>query len=566
MRWAPVVLAGVAVAVSAQEAARPVTVRVDAVVTDRAGRPLLDLKAAEFELKAAGAVQPIGSVELRRAGPEPAAGRTLALFLDEFHVGAGANTDRVRHAALEFVDRHLRPGDRVIVMKPLDSQLAIEPSSDPAAWRRAVETFDGRAGDYAPRTPFEEQYIGRAPELVRSSRAQIVTSALRALVLRLGELSSGRSAVAFVTEGFAAGGRAERERRLPDFEAVVRLANRGRVAVYSLSPSTAAEEPAGGDSVVSRLRRLAADTGGESAAGDGLSPALARLSRDLDGFYVITFTPAQPAEGRYQRLELSTTRRGAVVRTGAGFWTPVSADTLAKREPPPRPVRTLKRSPLIASWIGLTRLGDGTMRLRVTWEPSRRAAGGARRDVSHVVVRAARAGGSDALFERTIAESQLAEAIVPAGRVELDLTVLDAKGQVLDREARDVDVPDPDGARVTTLAPEIIRARTLREFEAARVNPAATPTPQREFRRSDRLIVRAPAVASTTRAVTVSARLLNRWGQPMRELQPVEGPGAGIVQFELPLAWLATGEYELELRTRQGTSEASQRIPVKVVG
>lgn len=566
MRWLPVAIAGVITAVAAQEAPRPATIRVEAVVTDSAGRPLLDLKPADFELKASGAVQPLASVDLRRASADPAVPRTLALFLDEFHVSAGESADRARRTALEFVDRHVRPGDRLIVMKPLDSQLTIEASSDPASWRQAIDSFEGRAGDFTPRTPFEEQYIGRAPELVRTSRAQIVTSALRAVVVRLGELSSGRSALAFVSEGFADRGRGDREQRLPDLQAVVRLANRAHVAVYSLNPSTAPEEPGDGETVAARLRKLAADTGGETAAGDGLPPALSRMSRDLDSYYVLTFAPTQTAEGRYQRLELTTKRRGAVVRTSAGFWTPISAETLARRDPPPRPIRTLKRSPLIVSWFGLTRLGDGTMRLRVTWEPARRGTGARPREVSQVVVRAARGGGSEALFERTIAQSQLAEAIVPAGRVELDLTVMDAKGQVIDREARDVDVPEPDAPRISTLAPEIIRARTLPEFEAARHDPAATPTPQREFRRTDRLIVRAPAAASATRAVIVSARLLNRWGQPMRELQAVEGPGAGIMQFELPLGWLATGEYELELRTRQGTSDASQRIPVKVIG
>jgi hypothetical protein len=93
-------------------------------------------------------------------------------------------------------------------MKPLDSQLDIELTRDPSVWRRAIETFEGRAGDFTPRTTFEEQYLGRAPAVVETSRAQIVMSAMRALVTRLGEASRGRSAVAFVTEA-APGGRTD---------------------------------------------------------------------------------------------------------------------------------------------------------------------------------------------------------------------------------------------------------------------------------------------------------------------------------------------------------------------
>jgi hypothetical protein len=119
---------------------------------------------------------------------------------------------------------------------------------------------------------------------------------------------------------------------------------------------------------------------------------------------------------------------------------------------------------------------------------------------------------------------------------------------------------------VTALPPEIIRARTQREFQAATVNPAAPPTPSREFRRSDRLIVRAAAQNTAADPLTVSARLLNRWGQPMRDLQVIDSPGSGVVQFGLPLAWLVPGDYEIELRTTQAGGVASQKILVKVIG
>jgi hypothetical protein len=205
------------------------------------------------------------------------------------------------------------------------------------------------------------------------------------------------------------------------------------------------------------------------------------------------------------------------------------------------------------------------MRLRVTWEPARRASAKPPREPQTVALRAAAPSGAS-LFEGNISASQLAEVVVPAGRVELDLTIVAADGSVIDHEARDLDVPQSDARRVTSLPPEIIRARTLREFEAASTNPDAAPTPVREFRRSDRLIVRAPAMTSGDGALTVSARLLNRWGQPMRDLQTLDARGSGIVQFSLPLSWLVPGEYEIELRTSDGGREASQKIPVKVVG
>jgi VWFA-related protein len=561
---------------ASQDAPGPLTVRIDAVVTDRAGRPVLDLKASDFELRSAGVPQAIDAVEVHTAtGATDATSRTFALFLDEFHVTA-ASTERVRQTMLRFLDEQVRAADRVIVMKPLDSQLAIPVTADRAQWRSAIETFEGRAGDFAPRTQFEAQYLGHAPSAVEAARAQIVTAGLRALVTRVAEVSSGRSAVAFVSEGFAAGGRSDRERRLPDFQSIVRVASRVSVSIYALNPaaSTVAHGVANrvapddatraNDAVAERLRALAAETAGEAASGEELAPALARMSRDLDSYYLLTFKPTQPGEGRFHRLELTSKRRGAIVRARVGFWTP-SPTLIARLDAPPRPLRVLRRSALIQSWYGLTRLGDGRMRLRVTWEPARARSSAQRSEPQAVGIRASRSGGA-ALFEGSIPAQQLAEIIVPSGRIELDLTVIGANGAVIDREARDVDVPEANALRLQSLAPEIIRARTLREFQEASVNPAATPTPVREFRRSDRLIVRAPAMSSEMNTLIASARLLNRWGHPMRDLKTIDAPGSGIVQFELPLAWLVPGEYEIELRTTQSGREASQKIAFKVTG
>jgi VWFA-related protein len=567
-----------------QEAPRPATVRIDAVVTDRAGRPLVGLNASDFELRSGGVVHPIDAVEFRAVTAATiAAPRTFAIFLDEYHVSP-ANAASVRETMRRFLDEHTRPSDRVVIMKPLDSQLSIDVTSDRDARARAIETFDGRAGDFAPRTPFEAQYLGRAPSAVEAARGQIVTAALRALVTRLGKLSSGRAAVAFVSEGFATGGQSQRERRLPDFQTIVRVAARAGVAIYALDPggkgaggpegqraNGPGRQGAGGpgsqakqaDGIAARMRTLAVETGGEVATGHALAPALERMSRDLDTYYVLTFKPLQPVEGRFFRFELTSTRRDAVVRARSGYWTPVTV--VARAATPPRPPRTLKRSTVIQTWYGVTRLADGRMRLRVTWEPARRVAAKPPREPHTVTLRAARASGAS-LFEGRISASQLAEVVVPAGRVELDLTIVAADGSVIDREARDLDVPESNASRVTSLPPEIIRARTLREFEAASTNPDAAPTPVREFRRSDRLIVRAPAMTSGEGALTVSARLLNRWGQPMRDLETLDARDSGIVQFSLPLAWLVPGDYEIELRTRDGGSEASQKIPVKVVG
>ena len=239
-------------------------VRLDAVVVDAKGRPVLDLKPADFEIVESGVAQRVDAAELRNpgaAGQARAAGdaeapapiesldderraarepgtRLFALVLDEFHVNAGADSDRVREVVMRFMDEQLRPGDLLAVIKPLDTLTNIRFTRDRDAARKAIESFSGRQGDYTPRTEFEEKFIGRAPGLVSAARIQIVLSALRALTMKLGDLDAGRAAVVLVSEGFAREVGRDRERRAPDVQGIVRAASRHNVAVYAFDPGS----------------------------------------------------------------------------------------------------------------------------------------------------------------------------------------------------------------------------------------------------------------------------------------------------------------------------------------
>jgi VWFA-related protein len=210
------------------------TVRLDVVVTDLHERPVRDLRVADFEVTDSGEARVVESASLQTA-----AGRLVALFLDEFHVDAGESTRRARAALHDFVNTQLRAGDLVAVMKPLDPLNGIRLSSDRAALHSAIDAFEGRKGDYTPRSPFEEQFISRAPRSAEASRAQVVTSALQALTTRIGEAREGRKAVVIVSDGF--------ESSSPAGRTIVYAANRFAVSIYPISPrlsQTAGSSPA----------------------------------------------------------------------------------------------------------------------------------------------------------------------------------------------------------------------------------------------------------------------------------------------------------------------------------
>jgi hypothetical protein len=95
--------------------------------------------------------------------------------------------------------------------------------------------------------------------------------------------------------------------------------------------------------------------------------------------------------------------------------------------------------------------------------------------------------------------------------------------------------------------------------------PDAPPTSDREFSRTERLLVRAEAYAPGGTRPDVTARLLNRAGDGMADL-PVQGSPAGYVEVELPLSALAAGEYLIELVAKNPAGSTAQELIAFKVG
>ena len=91
----------------------------------------------------------------------------------------------------EFVERRLGARDLVLIVKPLDSLPNMRLTRDRAVILKAIAGFEGRKGDYTPRTAFERDYIAPDPERIDSVRAQIAASALTAMSQHLGGAANG---------------------------------------------------------------------------------------------------------------------------------------------------------------------------------------------------------------------------------------------------------------------------------------------------------------------------------------------------------------------------------------
>ena len=207
----------------AQSTSSPPLIRLNAVVTDRQGHPIQGLGVSDFQVLENGVFRPIRRAEfrgIRRHSPfaelpivttlveQRAAGevatRVFAFFLDEFHVSPGASTELVRDAVASFVDEKLFARDLAAVVTPLDSVRSMRFTRDRALLHGAVAGFSGRKRDLAPRTAFEETYLGREPSKVIAARQQITCDRLRELALRLGDLKAERAVIVLMSEGFAA--------------------------------------------------------------------------------------------------------------------------------------------------------------------------------------------------------------------------------------------------------------------------------------------------------------------------------------------------------------------------
>jgi hypothetical protein len=150
--------------------------------------------------------------------------------------------------------------------------------------------------------------------------------------------------------------------------------------------------------------------------------------------------------------------------------------------------------------------------------------------------------------------------------MQLRVSVEGAGSQVLDAEVRDIAVPDLATPQTVLGTPQMFRARTARDYQQLKADVDAVPTAGREFSRTDRLLIRVPAYGPGDSVPTVTARLLNRTGQPMSDLPLATAASKHDQQIELPLAGLAPGDYIVEVKAGGEGGDAKELVGFRVTG
>ncbi len=562
----------------------PDVVVIDVIATNARGQAVETLKASDFVLREDGDVQAIQDVRFVKVDGNA---RLFAIYLDDYYVSA-ARTQEVRDALHRFVDQDLRPGDLVTILRPLDSLLSIRLTGDRDALHRAIDAFEGRRGDYAPRTAFERNYMVNDQEHAEVQRTQSTWSTLNALALHLANLGTGRKTMLLVSEQADPMLRRRGLEALPTSSSVMRTANRANVAIYVLDPLDAAARAAAPDEGPNLLSVLADDTDGarfapSGASGEGLEAGLRRMVADASAYYLLTYRSARNIDGMFHAVDVSVKTKGVQLRARKGFWAPtpdeIQRANLLARANEPRPPVVLpparRTSPLIRPWFGMAKGTGGNTRVTFVWEPAGAVPGDRRvRTPSRVVFKATGANETT-LFEGTVRptgavvfdglDAALARAVfeVPPGRIRLEMSIEDASTSAIDSDVRDLLVGDLR-APVAIGTPEVLRARTAKDMRALEANPDAVPVASRQFSRSEQLVIRVPVYAPGG-APEITARLLSPSGQSMRPLTIEPAATAdGRAQIELPLAGLAPGDYAVEIVAASPAGQAKDTLRFRV--
>jgi len=151
----------------------------------------------------------------------------------------------------------------------------------------------------------------------------------------------------------------------------------------------------------------------------------------------------------------------------------------------------------------------------------------------------------------------------PPGQVALKIVVEGSRGEVVDSVSRELTLPDFTRVQVAFATPRVYRGRTVRDLTAIKANPAAVPTADRDFSRTDRLLIRTEAYTPGGAVPALTARLLNRAGGKMADL-PMQAGAGGAADLELPLSSLAAGDYLIEINAKSETGTAQELIAFKV--
>ncbi len=365
--------------------------------------------------------------------------------------------------------------------------------------------------------------------------------------------------------------------------------NRNNTAIYSLDPRGLA---IGGFDITSNismktsqqfltssqdtLRELSDNTDGRAIVNrNDLGNAMKQIVRDASAYYLVGYNSTlAPTDGKFHEIKVKVKRPGVQVRHRKGYWAYSTEDVRRatagpKAGPPAEVTKALATlAPMtnrryIRTWIGNDKGADGKTGVTFLWEPLPPTPG-VRRDEPRRVTILATSPSGDIVYRGKVPSELSAPGNggsvrfqAPPGKLDVRLTIEGDGTGTLDTEDRELAIPDLSAPEVILSTPKVWFARNALEFRS--LTSATPPSATRDFRRTDRLLIRTDAYAPAGAPATLTARLLNQQGTKMTDVTVTPPPDASTQTYsiDLPLANLAAGQYLLELT---GTSEGHKPV------
>ena len=564
-------------------------VRVDVTVVDRHGEPVTTLTADDFAVEEDGVPQTVQSfkfvsadgqpppgddVSLAIRSPEHAAAeaardevRVFVIFWDEYHISRFADAIKGRKALTDFVSSSFGPADLVALMDPLLPVDALRFTRDRRELVEKIGKLEGRFGTYTPTRSAAEDNMLQRRDIARV-RSEVTISALQSAAVHLGSLKEGRKSIIFVSEGLTGLGmdQASLIRELTE------TANNNNTAIYTLDPAGLT----GNSSDI--LRTIAENTGADAFVNTNTpEKALRQVVKEASAFYLLGYSSSRnPQDGKFHKIGVKVKRPGIAVRARRGYWAPnateierartdaAAGDAIPADVTSAMAVLSAARAErMVDVWVGAERGADGEPAVTVAWTPRTPAGRGA--DSTRTVSVAVKGAGGDRSFDARLDAGALSFPS-PPGAVQLQTTVRDANGNILDEDRRPFSVPDLSAADLAIGAPVVLRARTVSDAKAIAGARQAVPFAGREFIRTDHLYVRFSVYGAAASEADVSARLTSKAGATLLELPVAKMAGAETAyQIDLPLASIARGDYLIAVAAAHGEERTRALVPLRVV-
>ena len=398
-----------------------------------------------------------------------------------------------------------------------------------------------------------------------------------------------------------------------DAEIVMRLrelfqtANRFNTSIYSLDPRGLAvgeydpSQPVIGYRTNQRALRatqdtlhiLAEQTDGRAIVNrNDLVPGLQQMMRDSSSYYLLGYTSARLlTDGRFHEIEVRVKRDDVQVRSRKGYWALTERDAeralSPEEEAPPRAVDLAlsalavpRRGHTIRTWVGTSRGENGQTRVTFVWEPTEDRSGA---DEPARVLLTAMGNGDGAYYRGRVPDSSasagrglaagasVAGAAVTMttfeadpGGMQLSVAVEGENGEVLDRDRDEIDIPDFTGTTLELSTPAFVRARNALQWRELVEDWDAIPAVSRDFRRTERLLLRFEAYAPGTTVPSVKAWLLNRGGDQMFPLIVQSDEDGRRHQVDIRPTSLPPGEYVVELKATAVDEEITRLVAFRL--